>query len=161
MEQKIIHELYVRYGRELYLYLFSMCKMKETAEDLMQETFLKAILAMPDDVRNMRSWLYRVARNLCLNHMKKEKNIMPSEYLKDLSVNNDMLDRLIFEEQQRKLYKAMNQLSGSKREVLTLQYFARLSQKEIASVLQMTPENVRVLAFRAKNDLKKYMELPV
>lgn len=52
----------------------------------------------------------------------------------------------------------MERLDMKKREVLQLQYFGELSQKEIAAVLRMTPENVRVLAYRAKKELKKYME---
>ena len=39
-----------------------------------------------------------------------------------------------------------------------MQYFGGLSQKEIAAVLHLTPENVRVLSYRAKRELKAYME---
>ena len=39
-----------------------------------------------------------------------------------------------------------------------MQYFGRMSQKEIAVILHITPENVRVLAYRAKKELKKYLE---
>lgn len=43
----MIKQLYHQYGKELFLYLYSMCQQKELAEDLLQETFLKAILALP------------------------------------------------------------------------------------------------------------------
>ena len=52
----------------------------------------------------------------------------------------------------------MKKLDDKKREVLTLQYFAELSQKEISNILKITPENVRVLSYRAKKELKKLME---
>ena len=49
-------------------------------------------------------------------------------------------------------------LEIKKREVIQMQYFGGMSQKEIAAVLHITPENVRVLAYRAKKDLKRYLE---
>ena len=70
----------------------------------------------------------------------------------------DILTDLIENERKRQLYRAMERLDMKKREVLQLQYFGELSQKEIAAVLRMTPENVRVLAYRARKELKKYME---
>lgn len=70
----------------------------------------------------------------------------------------DSLELLLMEERKRYLYEALSQLSVSKREVLLMQYFSRLSQKEIAAILQVTPENVRVLSYRAKKELKLYLE---
>ena len=48
MENELLRQLYRKYRRELYLYLYSLCKNHELAEDLLQETFLKALLALPD-----------------------------------------------------------------------------------------------------------------
>ena len=56
------------------------------------------------------------------------------------------------------MFRGINQLSPNKREVLQLQYFGGLSQKEIAGVLGLTPANVRVLALRAKRELKCFLE---
>ena len=63
MEKHLLSQLYQTYGREIYLYLFSLCKNSELAEDLMQETFVKALLSLSDSHKNMRAWLYLVARN--------------------------------------------------------------------------------------------------
>lgn len=64
MEKDILKQLYQKYRKEIYLYLYSLCKNSSLAEDLLQETFLKALLSLPDDHTNMRAWLYLVARNL-------------------------------------------------------------------------------------------------
>ena len=64
MDGQVLLRLYEAYGRELFLYLYSLCKSRETAEDLMQETFVKALLSLPDGHANVRAWLYMVARNL-------------------------------------------------------------------------------------------------
>ena len=71
MDSKVLEQLYRKYERELYLYIYSICKDKHATEDLLQETFLKAILALPDGHTNMRAWLYLVARNLTYNAIKK------------------------------------------------------------------------------------------
>ena len=56
------------------------------------------------------------------------------------------------------LYKALENIAHTKREVLTLQYFCGLSQKEIAATLRLSPENVRILSYRGKKELRKFLE---
>ena len=50
MEQELLSQLYRLYSREIYLYLYSFCKNKELAEDLMQDTFLKALLSLAGQI---------------------------------------------------------------------------------------------------------------
>lgn len=50
MEQELLSQLYRLYSREIYLYLYSFCKNKELAEDLMQDTFLKALLSLEEQI---------------------------------------------------------------------------------------------------------------
>lgn len=158
----MIKQLYHQYGKELFLYLYSMCQQKELAEDLLQETFLKAILALPEYHTNMRAWLYKVARNLFYNLYKRNRwEICDEEYLKKISKLevDEFLEEYISKQETRILYTAMQKLSPVKREVLELQYFGQMPLKEIANVLQLSQENVRVLSHRAKKDLKKLMEV--
>ena len=158
----MIKQLYHQYGKELFLYLYSMCQQKELAEDLLQETFLKAILALPESHTNMRAWLYKVARNLFYNLYKRNRReICDEEYLKKISKLevDEFLEEYISKQETRILYTAMQKLSPVKREVLELQYFGQMPLKEIANVLQLSQENVRVLSHRAKKDLKKLMEV--
>ena len=70
----------------------------------------------------------------------------------------EVLDGILKEEKSKILYRAMNSLERRKREILLMQYFGGLSQKEIAAILKITPENVRVLSYRAKRELRIYME---
>ena len=73
MDRDILRQFYRRYSREIYLYLYSLCKSRETAEDLMQEVFLKALLSLPDQNENLRAWLYKVARNACFNESEMSR----------------------------------------------------------------------------------------
>lgn len=158
MNSVYLEELYLRYQKEIYLYLYSLCKNREVAEDLRQDTFLKAILSLPEDHTNVRAWLYLVARNLYFNYSKKNSREDELDAAAGLSVDDDMLDGIIEGEKNKLLYMAMQKLPRQKREILILQYWGGLSQKEIASTLGITTENVRVSGYRGKKELKKILE---
>lgn len=161
MQKHLLRQLYVKYQKEIYLYLLSLCRNREVAEDLVQETFLKALLSLKDEHTNMRAWLYTVARNLYFNYRNRERRNVPLEEIDDTLWDEEganLLNQLLADERLRLLYQALQHIGEQKREILTLQYYGGLSQKEIAVLLRISPENVRVLAHRGKRELKKYME---
>lgn len=160
MEKNTLDEFYEMYNKELYLYIYSMCRNREVSEDICQETFLKAILSLPSKHTNPRAWLYLVARNLYLNFLKKEKRRVSVEDEERLfKESSDVIEEIISRETTRRLYRALQKIDSKKREVLVLQYFAGLSQKEISAVMRLTPENIRVLSYRGKRELKNIMEV--
>ena len=142
MDKDMLRQFYRRYADEIYLYLYSLCKSRETAEDLMQEVFLKALLSLPDQNENLRAWLYKVARNACFNELRNRKRELQSEHIEDISASareslqenssDNLVDELIRSEQRRFLYEAMLKLPDRQREILELFYFSELSIKEIA-----------------------------
>jgi RNA polymerase sigma-70 factor (ECF subfamily) len=120
-----LQQLYKEYRGAIYLYLYAMCQNAALAEDLTQDTFVKALLSLPDGHGNVRAWLYMVARNLYFNHRKREKNNIcwdEIEKREDISCD-DLLEKTIWTEKQSLLFRGINQLSPNKREVLQLQYF--------------------------------------
>lgn len=162
MDKDILMRLYETYSREIWLYLFSLSHSGSLADDLMQETFLKAILSLSDTHTNMRAWLYKVARNLYLNDRKKkgreELSDEPVSFSGESIKEDEILEQLIRNERKQTLYRALGQLDARKREILFLQYFSGLNQRQIAATLQISPENVRIIAHRAKKELKTIME---
>ena len=159
MDREMLRLFYQRYSREIYLYLYSRCKNREAAEDMMQEVFLKALLSWNDENGNLRAWLYKVARNICMNHLKKagRETGMGEKEIRDTDLSPD--EKYIMDEEKRTLYQGMLTLPVRQREIRELFYFSEMSMKEIAVFLRLSPENVRVLAFRAKKALKSYMEV--
>ena len=161
MDKRIIEEIYNRYCNEIKGYLISLGADYHTAEDLMQEVFSKAILSLPDGHTNIRAWLYTVARNLYYNLVKRNNNTIT--VIEKLSIQQngtvgDALEQIIADEKTKRFYEAMSALNEKQRRVFTLQFFEGLSQKEIAKAMGISPENVRILAHRAKRMLKEYME---
>ena len=160
MEKRLLQQLYGEYYNELFLYIYSLCHNREMSEDIVQEAFLKAILSLPDDHANMRAWLYMVARNLLFNAINKQNRTeLKSEMEETSSISGaSVLDEVLQNENKKLLYEAINSLDKTKREILCMQYFSGFSQREIAVLLHLTPENVRIQAFRGKKLIKEYME---
>lgn len=170
--------MYKQYYAELYIYIYSMCRSSQTTEDILHDTFLKALISLKDSHTNIRAWLYTVSRNLCLNTLKKDSRIihdktnntnnkrddasgdkynLPNMSARADTAKDTTIEEVLRSEQQRILYSAILELSPEKRDVMVMQYFAGLKQKEIAALMHLTPENVRVIAYRAKKDLKKIL----
>ena len=81
MDSKVLEQLYRKYERELYLYIYSICKDKHAAEDLLQETFLKAILALPDGQQEQYKLLYKNLQRLSA----RSREILIMQYFGQLS----------------------------------------------------------------------------
>ena len=62
MNRELLQQLYARYSREIYLYLFSLCGSAPPAEDLLQETFLQALLSLSDCHSNARIYYLITAK---------------------------------------------------------------------------------------------------
>ena len=160
MEGDALQQLYMKYKTPIYLYLYAMCRNPAVAEDLTQDTFVKALLSLSGEHDNVKAWLYMVARNLYLNYRKREvRNISWDEIPHQEDIGEDQLvAQLILSEKKRLLFRGISKLPANKREVLELQYFGGLTQKEIAAVLGLSNANVRVLVLRAKRELKCFLE---
>ena len=159
MKNKLLEEIYQKYYQEIYLYLYSLSHNKTLVEDLVQETFLKALLSLNDEHPNVRAWLYTVARNLYLNEKRYlDKNTDVDECQELASEDKQIIEQIIGIEKQKLLYEALLHIEKRQREVITLNYFGKMKQKEISSLLKISPENVRILSHRAKQNIRKYME---
>lgn len=161
----MLEQLYEQYYGELYAYLYSLCGSTALAEDILQETFLKALLSLKDSHTNMRAWLYMVARNLYYDTYRRERRMVSSpepetgggkraERGTAGETGEDVLEEILRGERQRELRQALEQLAPRKREILLLQYFGGFRHGEIAAMLHLSPEHVRLLAFRAKKELR-------
>ena len=154
-----LEQVYESCSGEIYVYLYSLCRNKSLAEDLTQETFVKALLSLPEGHGNIRAWLYKVARNLYFNHRKKEPASVALDEIAEKADESDGPEEALLKKlRSRKLYEAVLRLEGKKREVILLQYFSGFPPTQIAAMLNITQGNVRVLSHRAKQELKKLME---
>lgn len=162
-DKEMLRQFYQRYSGEIYLYLYSLCRNRDIAQDMMQEVFLKAMLSWQDGSGNLRAWLYKVARNTCFNYMRRNgrEEAYGDEIPRKTCGEDETspLDIYLRDERRRLLYEGMLTLPIRQREILELYYFSEMNIKEIAVVQKLSPENVRVLTHRARKALKEYMEV--
>lgn len=158
MDADILEEIYQRYSRELFLYLYAILRDTSAAEDILQDTFLKAFLALDKSHPNFRAWLYKVGKNECLNYLKRQKKLVPEADMEYIHETFSPLDEILQKEQNHILLKSLMKLPTLSREVIVMQYFFDLPQREIAEILNLSPGNVRIIVHRAKKELKKEVE---
>ncbi len=159
MRNDLLESIYLRYSKEIRLYLYVISKNETLADDLTQETFLKALLSLPENHPNVRAWLYTVARNLYYNNRKKEKRIVSDEFPdREDDVHPRPEETLLASERDRALLRAVTELEERKCEIVQLHYFSGVPLKDAAALMGLTTENVRVLLFRAKKELKTKLE---
>lgn len=159
MEPKTLEGLYQRYAGELYLYAFSLCQDRAQAQDLVSEAFCRALLSLDGAEESWRGWLYRVCRNLWLDGLRRRKYLTgePPDPER-LAAEGDLLEDLIREETRRTVYRAVQALSPTDREVVTLYYYGELSLKEVGAAMGITPGAARTLLCRARKKLKTRLE---
>lgn len=135
--------LLMRHKTRIFNYIFQVVKDKAVADDLFQETFIKAIVHIKQGsyVENGKfgAWLGRVAHNLVIDYFRQEKsesevsiddsdNMLNRRELADASVEDMLVDSQILKDV-RSLVKELPKLQ---REVLTMRYYRNMSFKEIA-----------------------------
>ncbi len=165
-QQLAIEELYRQYRAPLLRYLQQLCGAPEQAEELVQETFIKAytgLLTFRGEC-SVATWLFRIARNLYLNSLRRPSatRIDTDELLAipDASSYGDPVQRAVAGERRDLIGLALAQLPEQQRSVLLLRDAEGLAYIEIADVLGISLAAVKVTLFRARNTFRQaYREL--
>lgn len=151
--------LYKKYNRELYIYALSLCKDHHLSQDLVSETFFKALLSLDIGEGYIKYWLFRVCKNLYLDYLKKNSRLEDMESsAKKLSIEDNTLDKIILNEDRRRIYFEVLSLQPSYKEIVILYYYCNLSLKEISEVTGVSQGAARTLLFRARKKLKEFLE---
>ncbi len=125
----------------------------DTANDLMQETFIKVWQNL-DKFRNqsqMSTWIYRIAVNTCLSHLRSAKR-RPTEELNDHVIENHTEEYSEKTEQVAALYRAIAQLEEHERIIITM-VLDEIPYPEIAEISGISEGNLRVRIHRIKHKL--------
>ncbi|HNQ88508.1 MAG TPA: sigma-70 family RNA polymerase sigma factor [Verrucomicrobiota bacterium] len=163
-----------RHQERLYATIYHMTSNHEDADDLTQESFIKAFRALKSfkGDSSFFTWLYRIAVNKTINFLKQRKSRNPAGHLSlndlDFNVEHDPdLVSLISErtprrevnlaELQEKLNTAMQKLSEPHRLVVTLHDIQGLPHEEIAAIMGCNVGTVRSRLFYARQQLQAYL----
>ena len=157
MKSDVIEELFVRYYNDALLYALSLTRNKSLAEDVVSTAFYKALRGDDGEIKNFKPWLIRVCRNVSFDILKRRKRIteLPDNVIDE---SETAVEQIIRDERYKALYKAIELLPETQKETVLLFYFEDISIKDVALVTGKTEDNVKVLLYRARENLKKIME---
>ena len=131
------------------------CGDTELADDLAQETFIKAFLSQETlkDLNKFRAWIFRIAYNTFVSNHRCSRSSEPIEQAEKIA-NDENTDKS-FEYQE--LYTALAKLSEKERCAILLYYMQGYNVKEIAEINETTADAVKQLLSRGRLHLKKYL----
>jgi RNA polymerase sigma-70 factor (ECF subfamily) len=157
-----------RYQHRLYRYLLRLVSQPSIAEDLFQQTWLRVLerIQFYDPKRSFEGWLFAVAHNLAIDHLRRRKpesldEPLPSgETPSDLARSNSpgALDLVLSKEKARYVAEAVSGLPVAFREVLTLRFEEEMKLEEIATVLALPMGTVKTRLHRALKALRLVLE---
>ena len=153
--------LFSRYQSRLLSFCRHMLASKEDAEDVLQEVFTAAFNAILADEReiNVRPWLYRIARNRSLNHLRRASAVgVDSMDIHFAEGGIDTGEKVMRRESFRQLIADVQQLPETQRTALLLREIDALSYDQIAHAMETTVPSVKSLLVRARISLAEAAE---
>jgi RNA polymerase sigma-70 factor, ECF subfamily len=165
-QQEAFETLYSLYHGPVRRYLYQLCGSADHAEELAQETFVKAYTGLLSfrGTCSAATWLFRIARNTYLNSRRRPSpaQIDTDELhaIPDTTYYGDPVERYAAGEKRTQIGLALGQLPEQQRSILLLRDAEGLAYVEIADVLGISVAAVRMKLFRARNTFRQaYMEL--
>lgn len=157
--EQAFNQIVANYTERLYWHVRRFLCSHEDANDLLQEIFIKIWTALPSfrGDAQLFTWIYRIATNEVLNHLRKQK----MKSLISLDSESSILERKIDEdpyfngnELQRELHKSMQRLPHKQRVVFGLRYFDEMKYEDISKITGTSVGALKASYHHAYNKIK-------
>lgn len=154
-DEQAFVELYNFYFPKIFGFVYKRVGHKETAEDLVSKTFLKAFSSLPkyrDQNCPFGAWLYKIAGNNIVDHLRSasHRRDVELEQFDEVKQPQSSADQLPdFEYDKKLIGEIILSLPEKYRQAVHLKFFADLSNQEIAKILGVSPGNAGVIIYRA------------
>ena len=156
-------DIYIKYYKSVYNFLYKLTYDVELSEELTQETFYTAIKKI-DTLKNkesIRTWLYQIAKNKWKDYLKKnKKNIvnLDENNIENLAANYNIEEDMITKDNIIELFKKIHMLDIDTREIIYLKIIRNFTFKEISQILGKNEEWARTKFYRGKLKLKEILK---
>jgi len=165
-------ELVIKYRERIYSVIYNLTSNKEDSYDLSQDSFIKAFQSIGrfQGKSSFFTWLYRIAVNTSLSHLKKNRHrrFLSYEHIAEETESSDVLEVLatktsaerptLIKELQHKLNEALQTLSVKHRTVIVLFEIDKLSHQDIAEIMNCSVGTVRSRLHYAKKQLQSELQ---
>ena len=159
-DTKAFGELVERYQAFVYTIVIRIVKVREEAEEVAQDSFIKAFQSLSSyrGESKFSSWLYSIAYRKALDALRKNKKNNSLELIEeitegDCSVIENALTYIEDKERSEVIKKCILELPEKEAAIITLFYFEEQSIKEIAKITELTEDNVKVKLYRSRKKL--------
>ena len=169
-DQRSFRRLRAKYHDAIFNLIARMIRNREEVEDLTQEAFIKAFgsLRSFNEEYAFSTWLYKIATNNCIDHIRKKKlhtfsidkpiESKDSDYTFELPDSTYAPDREIIDSQRKRLLQeAIDSLPAKYRQVIILRHTEEKEYQEIAKQLRLPIGTVKAHIFRAREMLYKFL----
>ena len=161
MSNELINEMFQKKMKLIHKYLIKLGCSQDNAEDIVQDTFYKALKYI-DGIQayKLSSWLFRVAINkyydLCRKNSRNMQMSIDEEIFKESLTDNMLVEDFILNiEKKEEILKILNSISDIHKNLLFFKYEMGLSYKEIAELLDINENTVKTYLFRSREQFKK------
>ncbi len=141
---------------KLYGFALKFLRNSEDAQDIVQDVFEKLwINRKKVEAEKAKAWMFTTAHNAMINYvMKKQRMILPGD---DLIPETAKIERSVFESKQV-VDRAVSILPPVQKSIILLRDLEGYSYDEIGDILELSPSQVKVYLFRARNKIKKQLK---
>ncbi|PKM82153.1 MAG: RNA polymerase subunit sigma [Firmicutes bacterium HGW-Firmicutes-14] len=162
MRANSLEAVYKLHMKDLYHYLLQLTGHPQLAEDLVQDTFVKAYEHLESyRGEEIRPWLFRVAHNTFVDRYRKEKRQVQTDPLIIANLNKQTQpgpeEDYLLREKLNNWLKALHSLPPVSRQVILLRDYHDFTYREITDILGLSLTNVKVTLFRARQKMREVM----
>lgn len=153
--------IYEKYSKKIYVYCYKMTAGVHTAQELMQDTFVRFIekcgnMDLQDN--ELLAYLYKIAHNLCIDFMRKECRFSSIKALLYYSVNLISIEeQTVSNSYSEAMERCLNALTPAQKSIVILHVVEGLPHGQIASILNKSEEAVRKQYQRSKEKIRKML----
>ena len=149
-DQAAFARLFEQYHAPILNYLHRMVSDRALAEDLTQDTFIKAHNALPRTKPDLafKAWLYRIATNTAISHLRRGKIIKWLPFLTDRETPDEHIEKSVARKMD--ISEALSQIPQHYATALLLRHYQGLSLAETAAALDVTENAAKLRLFRAR-----------
>lgn len=154
--------IYQTYFKDVFLFLRSISDNESIAEEMTQETFVKALNALEsfDGSKDIRAWLFTIAKNTYYTYCKRQKIFTGNEPPADApDPKGDFESRIFDEDTAFRIHQFLHKMKEPYKEVFSLRVFGELPFDKIGLLFGKSASWARVTFYRAKVQIKNYMEV--
>ncbi|SES16376.1 RNA polymerase sigma-70 factor, ECF subfamily [Gracilibacillus ureilyticus] len=155
-----IEENYREYFQDVYLYILSLSRDENTAEEITQEAFFKAVKSIDtfDGSKDIRAWLFTIAKNTYYTYYKRKKRDTAADLTEEPDTGVQIVDHLMNEEAAFLVHQFLHMMDEPYKEVFSLRTFGELPFEKIGRLFGKSSGWARVTFHRARKQIMEYME---